>query len=58
MALVKMIAVAVLNILHSLVFIEHLCLYITTDVSKIRKSVQPNLAFILVVLSESIIGFA
>ena len=48
----------VLNILHSLVFMENLCLYITADVSKIRESVQPDLAFVLVVLSESVISFA
>ena len=58
MVLVKMIAFVVLNILHRLVSMENLCLYITADVSKIRENVRPDLAFILLVLSESVISFA
>ena len=54
----KMIAFAVLNILPSLVSMQNLCLEMTANVSKIRKSVQPGFAFILVVLSESVISLA
>ena len=57
MVLVKIIAFVVLNILHSLIFMESLCLEITAGVSKIRESGQPDLPFILVVLSESAISF-
>ena len=56
MVLVKMIAFAILNILYNLVFMQK-SLKIISDVSKIRKSAGPDLTFILVVLSESVISF-
>ena len=57
MVLVKMIAFVVLKILHNLVSMQK-SLQITAGVSKIRKSAQADLKFLLVVLSESVISFA
>ena len=57
MVLVKMIPFVILRILHNLVSMQK-SLQITADVSKIRKSAQPDLTFLLVVLSESVISFA
>ena len=53
MVLLKMIAFVVLKILHNLVSMQK-----SADVRKIRKSAQPNLTFILVVLLKAVISFA
>ena len=41
-----------------LMILLNLCLWITADVSKIKKIAQHDLTFILVKLSESVISFA
>ena len=57
MALIKVLAFVVLKILLNLVFVLT-PLFVTADVSKVSKSVQSNIVFILNVLSGIVNVFA
>ena len=57
MILLNVIALVVLKILENLVSIQILCLQITAEVSKIKKSAQCGLTFIFINLPETLKSF-
>ena len=58
MALVNLVTFLVLKILDNLFFLQNSLIQITADINKIPKTVQADLTFILIVLSEPSIHFA